>query len=178
MVQSHKSIFSDTHSNLEIASNADVLSHENSETDSDEEQTETSHGSYPEEDGEEDLTSTSESWTEGVKRTVSNNSLDIKPLGRKKGVLGESQQTCWEKMMEAQKERHAEFLAFEKEKAELKRLQKWSLKSSWNIQILHPKEHSSISDNKQCLPSITTQCLIAIHLKLIKWQVVAKIATF
>ena len=61
MVQSHKSIFSDTHSNLEIASNADVLSHENSETDSDEEQTETSHGSYPEEDGEEDLTSTSES---------------------------------------------------------------------------------------------------------------------
>lgn len=54
--------FSDTHSNLEIASKAgDVLSHENSETDSDEEQTETSHGSYLEEDGEEDLTSTSES---------------------------------------------------------------------------------------------------------------------
>lgn len=44
--------------------------------------------------------------------TVLNNSLDIKPLGRKKGELRESQQTFWGKMMEAQKERHAEFLAF------------------------------------------------------------------
>ena len=115
--------FSDTHGNLEIASKAgDVLSHENSETDSDEEQTETSHNSYQEEDGKEDLTSTSESWTEGVKRTVLNNSLDIKPLGRKKEELRESEQMCWEKRMEAQKERHAEFLAFRKEKAELNRL--------------------------------------------------------
>ena len=51
-------IFSDIHSNLEIASKErDVLSHENSDTDSEEEQTETSHSSYQEEDGEDDLAS-------------------------------------------------------------------------------------------------------------------------
>ena len=131
-------IFSDTHGNLEIASKArDVLSHENSDTDSDEEQLETSHSSYQEDDGEEELTSASESGTEGVKRKVLKNSLDVKPLGRKKRVrsqsqaineiaksfhaLGESQQKRCEKMMEADKERHAEFLAFQKEQAELNR---------------------------------------------------------
>ena len=62
MAQNHKSIFSDTKGNLEIACKAgDVLSHENSLADSDEEQTETSHSRYQKEDGEEDLTSTSES---------------------------------------------------------------------------------------------------------------------
>ena len=40
---------------------------ENLDTDSDEEQTETSHSSYQEDDGEEELTSASESGTEGVK---------------------------------------------------------------------------------------------------------------
>lgn len=133
-------IFSDTHGNLEIASKArDVLFNENSDTESDEEQTETSHSSYQEEDGDKDLTSTSESGTEGVKtkRKVLKNSLDVKPLGRKKRVtsqshaineiaksfhaLGESQQKRCEKMMEADKERHAEFLAFQKEQAELNR---------------------------------------------------------
>lgn len=131
-------IFSDTYGNLEIASKArDVLSHENSDTDSDEEQTETSHSSYQEDDGEEELTSASESGTEGVKRKVLKNSLDVKPLGRNKRVrsqsqaineiaksfhaLGESQQKRCEKMMEADKERHAEFLAFQKEQAELNR---------------------------------------------------------
>ncbi|CAH3124184.1 unnamed protein product, partial [Pocillopora meandrina] len=115
----------------------DVLSHENSDTESDEEQTKTSHSSYQEDDGEEELTSASESGTEGVKRKVLKNSLDVKPLGRNKRVrsqsqaineiaksfhaLGESQQKRCEKMMEADKERHAEFLAFQKEQAELNR---------------------------------------------------------
>lgn len=131
-------IFSDTHGNLEIASKArDVLPHENSDTDNDEEQTETSHSSYQEDNGEEELTSASESGTEGVKRKVLKNSLDVKPLGPNKRVrsqsqaineiaksfhaLGESQQKRCEKMMEADKERHAEFLAFQKEQAELNR---------------------------------------------------------
>ena len=60
-------IFSDTHGNLEIASKAsDVLSDADSYAGSDEEQTDRSHSSYQEEDGEADLTSTSESGSEGV----------------------------------------------------------------------------------------------------------------
>ena len=37
-------------------------------------------------DGEADLTSTSESGTEGVKRKVVKNALDVKPSDRKKRV--------------------------------------------------------------------------------------------
>ena len=131
-------IFSDTHGNLEIASKAsDVLSDADSYAGSDEEQTDRSHSSYQEEDGEADFTSTSESGSEGVKRKVLKNALDVKPLDRKKRVrsqsqaineiaksfhaLGESQQKRSERMMEADKERHAEFLAFQKEQAESNR---------------------------------------------------------
>lgn len=86
--------------------------------------TDTSHSRYQEEDGEADLSSTSESGIEGVKRKVLKNALDVKPLDRKKRVrgqsqaineiaksfhaLGESQQKRSEMMMEADKERHAE----------------------------------------------------------------------
>ena len=63
------SILSDTHGNLEVASKAsDVLSDVDSHPGSDEEQADTSHSCYQEEGGETDLTSTSESGTEGVKR--------------------------------------------------------------------------------------------------------------
>ena len=88
-------------------------------------------------DGEADLTSTSESGTEGVKRKVLKNALDVKPSDRKKRIrsqsqalneiaksfhaLAESQQTRPEKMMEADRKRHAEFRAFQKEQAELSR---------------------------------------------------------
>ena len=49
--------FSDTHGNLEIASKAsDVLSDADSYPGSDEEQTDTSHSGYQEEDGEGNLT--------------------------------------------------------------------------------------------------------------------------
>ena len=85
-------IFSDTHGNLEVASKAsDVLSNVNSETDSDVEQTDTSHSSCQEEDGEANLTSTSESVTECVKRKVLKNALDVKPLDRKKRLRSQSQ---------------------------------------------------------------------------------------
>ena len=131
-------ILSDTHGNLEVASKAsDVLSDVDSYPGSDEEQADTSHSGYQEEDGETDLTSTSESGTESVKRKVLKNALDVKPLDRKKRVrsqsqatheiaksfhaLGESQQKRSERLMEADRERHAEFLAFQKEQAELNR---------------------------------------------------------
>ena len=42
-------------------------------------------------DGEADLTSTSESGTEGVKRKVVKNALDVKPSDRKKRVRSQSQ---------------------------------------------------------------------------------------
>ena len=88
-------------------------------------------------DGEADLTSTSESGTEGVKRKVLKNALDVKPSDRKKRVrsqsqalneivksfhaLAESQQKRSEKMMEADRKRNAEFLVFQNEQAELNR---------------------------------------------------------
>ena len=132
-------IFSDTHGNMELSSKAsDVLSDDNSDTGSEEEQTDVSHNSsYAEEAGESDLTSTSDSGTENVKRNALKSGLDVKPLDRKKRIrsqsqaineiaksfhsLGESQQKRCERMMEADKERHAEFLAFQKEQAELNR---------------------------------------------------------
>ena len=109
-------ILSDTHGNLEVVSKAsDVLSDVDSYPGSDEEQADTS--GYQEEDGETDLTSTSESGNEGVKRKVLKTALDVKPLDRKKRVrsqsqaineiaksfhaLGESQQKRSERMMEA-----------------------------------------------------------------------------
>ena len=83
------------------------------------------------------MTSTSESGTEGAKRKVFKNALDVKPEDRKKRVrsqpqalneiaksfhaLAESQQKRSERMMEADRKRHAEFLAFQKEQAELNR---------------------------------------------------------
>ncbi|CAH3180150.1 unnamed protein product, partial [Porites lobata] len=93
----------------------DVLSHENSDTDSDEEQLETSHSSYQEDDGEEELTSASR------KKRVRSQSQAINEIAKSFHALGESQQKRCEKMMEADKERHAEFLAFQKEQAELNR---------------------------------------------------------
>ena len=143
-------IFSDTHGNMELSSKAsDVLSDDNSDTGSEEEQTDVSHNSsYAEEAGESDLTSTSDSGTvelvvtsdsgtENVKRNARKSALDVKPLDRKKRIriqskaineiaksfhsLGESQQKYCERMMEADKERHAEFVAFQKEQAELNR---------------------------------------------------------
>jgi len=77
---------------LEVASKAsDVLSDADSYAGSDEEQTDTSHSSYQEEDGQADLTSTSESGTKGVKRKVLKNALDVKPLDRKKRVRSQPQ---------------------------------------------------------------------------------------
>ena len=138
---------------------------------SDEEQTDTSHSGYQEEDGEadlQDLTSTSESGTEGVKRKVLKNALDVKPLDHKKQVrsqsqaineiaksfhaLGESQQKRSERMMEADRERHAEFLAFQKEQAELNRqhelkmleiIMKYSNSPSQGVQQ-HPQQQTPV----------------------------------
>ena len=124
---------------MELSSKAnDVLSDDYSDTNSEEEQTNVTHSSsYAEEAGESDLTSTSDSGTENAKRKAVKIALDIKPLDHKKRLrsqskaineivksfhsLGESQQKRCERMMEADKERHAEFLAFQKEQAELSR---------------------------------------------------------
>jgi len=132
-------IFSDTHGNMELSSKAsDVLSDDYSDTGSEEEQTDATHSSsYAEEAGESDLTSTSDSGTENATRKAVKIALDVKPLDRKKRIrsqsqaineiaksfhsFGESQQKRCERMMEADKERHAEFLAFQKEQAELNR---------------------------------------------------------
>lgn len=136
MVCHYKSYFSDTHGNMELSSKAnDVLS---DDTNSEEEQTNVTHSSsYAEEAGESDLTSTSDSGTENAKRKAVKIALDVKPLDHKKRIrsqsqainkiaksfhsLGESQQKRCERMMEAGKDRHAEFLAFQKEQAELNR---------------------------------------------------------
>ena len=72
---------SDTHGDLEVASKAsDVLSDVDSYPGSDEEQADTSHIGFQEEDGETDLTSTSESETEGVKRKVLKNCIGRKAI--------------------------------------------------------------------------------------------------
>ena len=162
-------IFSDTHGNLEIGSKvSDVLSDADSYPGSDVDQTDTSRNDYQEEDGEANLTSTSESGTEGVKRKVLKNALDVKPLDHKKQVrsqsqaineiaksfhaLGESQQKRSERMMEADRERHAEFLAFQKEQAELNRqhelkmleiIMKYSNSPSQGVQQ-HPQQQTPV----------------------------------
>ena len=70
---------------MEIGSKvSDVLSDADSHPGSDVDQTDTSHNDYQEEDGEANLTSTSESGTEGVKRKVLKNVLEVKPLDCKK----------------------------------------------------------------------------------------------
>ena len=70
---------------MEIGSKvSDVLSDADSYPGSDVDQTDTSRNDYQEEDGEANLTSTSESGTEGVKRKVLKNVLEVKPLDCKK----------------------------------------------------------------------------------------------
>ena len=128
-------IFSDTHGNMEVASQAsDVLSDDpnDSET-SDTDEAVGSHSGYQEDDESADLPDTSDSG----KQTATKRKVEVKPLNHKKRIrsqsqamneiaksfqsLGESQQQRCEKMMEADKERHTEFLAFQKEQAELNR---------------------------------------------------------
>ena len=124
-------LFSDTHGNMEVASQAsDVLSDETNDSETsdtdDIDKAGRSHSDYQEDD-ESDLLDTGDSTASG-NQTAAKRKVEVKPLNRKKRIrsqsqamselaksfnsLGESQQQRCEKMMEADKERHTEFLTF------------------------------------------------------------------
>ena len=139
-------LFSDTHGNLEVASRAsDVLSDDSNDSHiSDSEDKEgakvsaSTDSSYHEDDNESDLLETSDSGTGGsVKRKLVKKKLEAKPYDRKKRLrsqtqaineiaksfssLGESQQKRSELVLQAERERHDDFLKFQREQAELNR---------------------------------------------------------
>ena len=132
-------VFSDTSGNLEIASKAmHVLSDDSDSQVSNNEDTESGdidEGLYAD---ESDLTKASDSETDCDKqKKLLKKELHAKPLQRRKRIrtqsqaineiaksfntMGESQERRSEIMMQAEKERHAEFIAFQREQAELNR---------------------------------------------------------
>lgn len=158
-------VFSDTHGNLEVASKvSDVLS-----DDSDDSEVANSIDRDQLEDIDDDqevdelnLTKTSNSGTgcEPPKKQMKKQN-DIKPLPRRKRVrtqsqaineiaksfntLGESQERRSELMIQAEQERHAEFIKFQREQAELNRQHELKMlevimKYSNNQQHLPPQQ--------------------------------------
>ncbi|CAB4032015.1 Hypothetical predicted protein [Paramuricea clavata] len=138
-------VFSDTHGNLEIASKArDVLSDDSESDVSNSEDTELVdieegwEADHSDVSNNSNLPKGSDSGTEcDTKKKLLKKGLEAKPLPRRKRIrtqgqaineitksfktMGESQQRRSEIMMQAENERHTEFIAFQREQAELNR---------------------------------------------------------
>ena len=135
-------VFSDTNGDLKFASEAMHVLSDNSDSEvsnnEDTESVDIIDIDEGQDADESDLTKTSDSGNDCDKQTkAGKKELEAKPLPRKKRIrtqsqaineiaksfntMGESQERRSEIMMQAEKERHAEFIAFQREQAELNR---------------------------------------------------------
>jgi hypothetical protein len=160
-------VFSDTHGNLEIASKArDVLSDDSESDVSNSEDTELAdieQGWEADHSDASNLPKGSDSGTEcDTKKKLLKKGLEAKPFPRRKRIrtqgqaineiaksfntMGESQQRRSEIMMQAENERHTEFIAFQREQAklnrqhELKMLEVIMKHSNWPSQQQPPQQ--------------------------------------